>query len=379
MDQARFEITDPGGEGHDATIRIQILDPDLFGKDATFRLESRVEVHDSRAVNDDVLLYETSFYITPGRSLYKIKVPAEKLRIYTYKGGMIDIELRTQLTVDDSLLFDTKLSESHQLPLGDKPKVADEADGIIKPDDVFKFVANFKAIPFHNQVITLMLVTIGGILALISAITGIHDQFVPEAQTWFFSQINSDGESQSPIVGGVVFGGVIGGVVWFAMKNQLRKYMKFRWRSALPAKINPGVDYPVDKFFAGKAQVPLDDITLRIVACNMECGQYRRGSGSNVRTVSFREPIRGVVLFEKTVPSIPASSPISSWFHGDTFLFDDMFRVLYPPNMISLTHGIDVRWEIQLLHPEFVDQELEGPKGHFSYKDFLNDELEFEF
>ena len=39
--------------------------------------------------------------------------------------------------------------------------------------------------------------------------------------------------------------------------------------------------------------------------------------------------------------------------------------------LVADTHGLDVHWEIQLLHPEFVDQELVGPTTPFAYEDFL--------
>ena len=102
----------------------------------------------------------------------------------------------------------------------------------------------------------------------------------------------------------------------------------------------------------------------------MECGQYVRGSGTKKRSVEFHEPARGVVLYVRKVPRIPAHAPLSAYFPGDVD-FDRMFAVLYPPFMTSKTHGLDVHWEIQLLHPEFVDQELVGPTTVFAYEDFL--------
>jgi hypothetical protein len=35
-----------------------------------------------------------------------------------------------------------------------------------------------------------------------------------------------------------------------------------------------------------------------------------------------------------------------------------MYKVLYPMQMISSTHGLDIHWEVQLIHKEFIDQEL---------------------
>ena len=48
-----------------------------------------------------------------------------------------------------------------------------------------------------------------------------------------------------------------------------------------------------------------------------------------------------------------------------------MFAALYPLAMLGDSHGIDVRWEIQLLHADFVDQELIGPTQGLAYEDFL--------
>ena len=106
-------------------------------------------------------------------------------------------------------------------------------------------------------------------------------------------------------------------------------------------------------------------------AANMEQGQYTRGSGSSTRTVSFKEPIRGVILYEQKVRLIPKRSQIRKWFEGDVD-FEPMFCALYPPFMLSSSHGLSVHWEVQLIHPQFVDHELVGPGGLFFYEDFLD-------
>ena len=54
----------------------------------------------------------------------------------------------------------------------------------------------------------------------------------------------------------------------------------------------------------GLPRVDRHDITVRVVACTLEKGCYTRGSGSNERTVSFSEPVRAVVLYEKELPSV---------------------------------------------------------------------------
>ena len=49
-----------------------------------------------------------------------------------------------------------------------------------------------------------------------------------------------------------------------------------------------------------------------------------------------------------------------------------MFRALYPPQMVSDSHGLAVHWEIQLIHDDFVDQELVGSSDPFHFEDFLH-------
>jgi hypothetical protein len=39
--------------------------------------------------------------------------------------------------------------------------------------------------------------------------------------------------------------------------------------------------------------------------------------------------------------------------------------------VVSKSHGLFVHWEVQLIHNEFVDQELEGDTAHFRLDDFF--------
>lgn len=368
----RMQIVDHGAADRDGILRITFLDAELVGKQVEFTLASEVKVDDSSPVHEEKVVYQKKFTIRADKLTRDIVIPAKHLSRYTYKGNKISILLHCKLKVDDGLLFDTKLTESLDLPLGKSPRVDNNSSAIIEPKDMFSFFANLKAIPAHNQLMTLGLAVIGGIIVVVNAIVGIHDQFVPDSMTWLYSH-SSNSDDAGPLEMALGGSGLLGAGIWYALKNQLRKYMKFHLSKNLPNRLKPGVKYPVGKFFYGKSRVPLKNVTLRIVASNMECGQYQRRQGSTTRTVSFREPVRGVILFEKTAELIPANTTVSRYFQQEVFSFDEMFNVLYPPNMVSKTHGLDVHWEVQLLHPEFVDHELEGVKGRFSFDDFLGD------
>ena len=344
--------------------------PELAGHDALFQVVTEVKVKDSSPVHKETVVYEENF--RTGVGTRKFVIPRNKLRVFSYEGSKIEINIHTRVKVDDAVFFDTRVSEEQQIRIGTKPMVNNVAQGLIEPKDIYSFFENLKAIPPHNQLITIAIIVIGGIFALVSLVVGVHDQLVSQdSMTWVFSQYNSDGESQDPIAGGGVISvfSTIG--VWLAVRYQLRKYMKFGFNlSSVPAKLLPDKGYKVSSFISGKSRVPLKNISLRIVACNMEKGQYVRGSGSNRRTVSFANPIRGVKLYEKEIDHIPAGIQIRDYFN-DEITFTPMFETLYPPCMAGDTHGIDVYWEIQLLHPEFVDQEIRAPTSHFQYEHFL--------
>ena len=102
----------------------------------------------------------------------------------------------------------------------------------------------------------------------------------------------------------------------------------------------------------------------------MEKGEYVRGSGSNQRTVSFSTPIRGVLLYSKKVTFIPKNHSVENHFR-DSMSFEPMFKVLYPSNEVSESHGLFIYWEVQLIHNDFVDQELVGDTAHFRREDFF--------
>ncbi|MDJ0942673.1 MAG: hypothetical protein QNJ30_04385 [Kiloniellales bacterium] len=348
--------------------RVRVNDPELLGHDAEFSLVAEVEVKRSSGIDSSETLHSEAFRVHGGETEFRI--PADRLRFYSYVGKHVDLRLHTRVRVDDGLLFDTKVSEEQLIRIGGKPQLNTDAGEIIEPGDAFRFFANLKAIPPQNQALTLGMATVGGLAMLVNALIGLHDQASAEAATWLYSHYDGDGDSESPLVKALMASGALGAGIWFLMRRQLRKYMQFRL-AELPARIERGIDYRVSELVGGRSRVPLEDVTLRIVACNLECGKYRERRGTETVTVSFQEPVRGVVLYEKTVSRIPAKYPIGDYFK-DRLRFDPMFAALYPPAMLGGSHGVDLRWEVQLLHADFVDQELVGPTQVLAYKDFLS-------
>lgn len=348
---------------------IRTTDPDWVGRRATLKLERVVHVKDSRPVHHRSVLWETTLVLERGEQRFVI--PRARLgRGYDYRGHQIDMRLESKLEIDDGLLFDTELEGVHRVGILDRPRIDGAAKELAEPSDAFDFVANLAAIPAGSQALVLLLGLVGTLVMLANLALGIHDQFSPEAQTILYSHYDSDGDSQSPLIAALVGSGFLGFLVWLAIRKQLRKYMTFRLAADIPP-LEPSTVIPAARLVRGRPRVPLTGATLRVVAYNREHGQYVRGSGTNQRTVSFSTPVRAVVLFERAIPDLPAGVPLASALEGEV-AFRELFAALYPPCKPSSTHGVDVCWEVQLLHPLFVDQEIVCEANDLSYERFLD-------
>ena len=350
-------------------VRIDILSEDSMGCDATFTLRQRVCVKDSRPVHESKILYRHSFQTTD-RSL-TLTFPIDRFSGFSYDGSQIDIEYEGFLKIDDGIFVDTKVSREVTYQVLRKPKVRVDTEKLVEPKDRFNLFTNLRAIPAKNQLATLGLLIVGLIVILVNTIIGAHDQMVPESQVFIYSHRDSDGESSSPLGKSLAGSGAVGAAIWFAMRRNLRKYMTFEMHR-LPTQIGRSSSVAINELIYGRSRVDLENVTLRVVACNLEKGQYVRGSGSDRRTVSFSEPVQGVLLYSHRLDKLPGKKPIEQYFPGEV-KFKPMFDRLYPEQKISSTHGLFVYWEVQLLVDKLVDQELVARTDPLVKEDFYDD------
>jgi hypothetical protein len=367
-----FKSTDDGG----LIVRINYKDPDLVGKNAVLSVNRTVTVKDSRPVHGNATLTSMKLRLKPNG--HEVKISPENLKsiggAFPYSGHKIKIETLVELKVDDSIIpyMDTVVKRGMCGYLGSKApkraKVSNNAKELIDPKDSFKFFKNLTALPIHNQIATLGLLIVGGILIVANFFVGLHDQMAPDHMVWLYDHYDNDGDSSSPLMKALTGCGTIGVGIWIGMRKQLRKYMTFRFKAKL-SKVNRESTVNVAELIAGSSRVDLFDATLRVVACNQEKGQYVRGSGSNRRTVSFTHPTRAVLLYSKRIPMITRGTPIDSYFNQE-FSFEPMFKSLYPRQMVSSEHGLDLAWEVQLIVDDFVDQELHGDPNAFLQEEF---------
>lgn len=364
LERVSIRWTDSGSS---LRCTITVTDPSLRGHSAELRVVRRVVVHDSRPVNASDTVWRTAIdSLAPQNDL---EVSRDELRMFSYRGSEIDIEIHTELEIDDGFLFDTTIRREEEIAAGLKPSVANDAKEIVEPHDAFDFLTNFQAIPPKNRMITTVLLIFAAVIVSVNTWVGVHDQFVPEPMTWFYDHRDSDGDSESPLYKSLMASGALGAMVWLAIRRQLRTYMTFQVLG-VPGRIGRSDEIDVRAILRGRSRVPLHDVIVRIVACNIEKGQYKRGTGTKERTVSFSEPSRAVILYDCRVGLIPAGMPVERCLEG-IIRFEPMFRSLYPPQVVSSSHGIAVHWEVQLIHDELVDQEVICDSECFEWNDFL--------
>ncbi len=267
------------GEGR-CHLELHVDDPDLAGKRAKVRVERRAKVKRSNPVHKSEVLAEREVTLVAGTQ--DVTLGANLDGVFCYSGTELDLGLVAHVTVDDGVIFDTKV-ESDLAGIGALPPRLDvpEARSVHSPPDRFDFIANLRAIPAKARAIVLGLLLVGGPILAINALVGVRDQFVPEERVWFYDHSGSDG-SESPLMKALMGSGGIGLALWLAIRRQLQKYMRFEARWPL-ARLERGSRCRADEIVSGEAGVVLEQVRVRLVAYNREHGQHRvqEGSGKN--------------------------------------------------------------------------------------------------
>jgi len=358
-----------GDEG--LSLRLLVQDADLAGKRATFKVVQRFRCKIDNGVDKSRPLFEHDLVLHPGvQDIALGKLPGD---LYCYKGEKLDIELSGRLTIDDGLVFDTSIDVgiAPVTSLPPRRKGPADAKSVYSPDDDFSFFANLRAIPSKARLIVVWLMLVGIPVIAFNAALGVRDQFVPDSQVWFYDHSGKDG-TEYPLMKGLGGSGVVAFGIWMAIRRQLQKYMEFN--ASLPAgQLRRGYSCQPAEVFSGAAGVVLEQVVVRLVAYNREHGQYKKteknGNSTSTVTKTFTQEAGGVVLYEQMLFRVPKNTPIEQVLAGQIG-FDAMFDSLYPPYLFDGTHGLDVQLEAQLLHPEFVDQDVEIPVSGLQDRDF---------
>lgn len=341
-------------------VLVRVHDAKLQGVFARLDVTHRAHVKHGSPVHHEINLITRRVTLQPGDNRIALGDALDKA--FVYEGDKLDIRLKAKLTLDDGVIFDTdvEVDLSDVCRLAPRTARKEHAKAVHSPADRFSFFANLRAIPAGARAKVLWLLIVGGPLILANMLVGTRDQFVPDSRTWFYDHRDSDGESESPLFKALLGSGVAGAAIWAMIAAQLRRYMTFEAQRPDDA-ITRETRWQPSTMVSGKARVPLQQVTLRLVAYNCEHGQYtkREKDGNTTRTVTenFINNACGVVLYERLLPFVPAGVDLQLYLQGDVEL-RPVFDALYPPLMLGMAHGLSVQFEMQLLHPEFVDQEV---------------------
>lgn len=358
----KLEVT-AARDASGSVLQVWVRDPGLVGTSATLQVRHRARVKRGSPVHHEVVLAERSLRLAAGQN--RIVLGAVLDKAFVYVGDELDLELTAKLTVDDGVLFDTDVEIDVKPLCRLTPRTArnEGAKSVHSPRDRFSFFANLRAIPAGARAKVLWLLIVGVPIVLGNLLLGTRDQFVPESRVWFYDHRDSDGESESPLMKALIGSGAAGAAIWAMILAQLRRYMTFE--ACCPdGSVTRRTRWQPGAMIRGKARVPLQQATLRVVAYNREHGQYtkREKDGNTTRTVTknFINDACGVVVYERLLPFVPAQVELQGYLDGDAEL-QRVFDALYPPLMLGGSHGLSIQFEVQLLHPEYVDQEIVLP------------------
>lgn len=346
----------PSNGASDAgALTIEVRDHALFGKEAKLEIVVVGKVNRSGGIDEQDVVFEHVLTLAPSQS---VALPLHLLERYRFQGRGLSIELYAELSVKLGLLQSTKV----RLDLGPEEVAQENVKAMTDPKDSVKLAVNFKFLPFDAKIKVAGLGLIGIFVALLGLLVGVHDQKVPEKEAYFFDHHTSKGKSESPLMKGLVGGGLFGVGIYIAIQYQLGRYMKLEIKS--PETLGHDAKVPIAQLVRGKAYAPISRAQLKVVAYNVERGVCRVFRKKRHRREGFKSPVRAVYLFEQELSDIPAGTDIAPYLRGEVD-FAKAYRELLPPQSVNDSTGIEIAWEVQFLHDDFVDHQIEGDSSVF--------------
>ena len=351
------------------------------------RIVARVELRNSLGIPEETVLHSRRLRLGPGTQ--DVPLPQQRAS-YDYHGQQIAVRLTLRLTdAKGKVLAESRLRDAESALLAPRPKLAECPQALMSPKDEYSLLANLRALP---AAVGLSIGALGlglYVLAGLNVLVGVHDQFMTERPLTDMDRFNLmlekrteelqrvraepifywKGRRRVPVIDSLKISLGLALLASFILHRHLHRYGDFHLFLFLPP-IRPGARMAARRLVRGKPHVDLFNVTARVVAGNLECWRRKPGGGEKVER-KIRTPVRAVKLYECRLPYVPAGANIGDFLKGDVD-FTPMFRALYPPLMVTSESGVDLVWQFQLLHPEFVDHALPGPTSNLRFADFLD-------
>lgn len=323
------------------------------------------EVRDERPVPGEVELHGVDFRVRGGVP-QEFELPAPPPSVYAYRGIQLTLQLGVRVVVDDGYVVDSKAEVAVVPAKAPAPAEAgDPVDDLRPPDpyslfDVFQRYAPGVAAsvrPFlgwylgaWGLVVALGVGSMAAVVVTGPTSDGSMHPFVPGVIAAFMAGMALVVVGVGKLVTAVFGGGkALAGIASPKL-------------DAPPGGFRPGRSYPLREHFTAPAPLDLPALGVRVVAMNCEAGCYRRGSGTNARTVAFRNPVRGMVLYEAELAGIEKGEDVALRCEGDLDV-TAAYAALYPPSMCGESHGLTADLELQLIVPDLPDVRMRFPDG----------------
>lgn len=373
----RLALTRHDGEAG-ATCWINVQDAKLVGRRATLQV-----VITLTSMNDgkrrEQVVYSRSVHLRPGRQ--PVALPDQQ-SVYMYYGKSFSLRPVLRL-VDEAgeLMVQRTLIGGRVCLLGGRPRLHSCPTNLMQPRDAWSVLASFSALAVSARARVLFLGVMVLVLALANIGLGIHDQFyathpgkrpalaanreaadaVPTRSPYFYHRRRNG----LPITDAAIWSFVMVTLGWASVRGQFKRYAWLDINLMLPP-LRPGLKLPAHEVVRGRTDTPIGRAVLRVVAANLECSEIQKDRA----LVAHREPARAVLLYERELRFLSAGSSIDAELDGDID-FTPMFEALYPPLMLDARWGVDLAWQVQLLHPDLIDLAVEGPVHSLRFVDFL--------
>ncbi|MEN0088190.1 MAG: hypothetical protein AAF737_07130 [Pseudomonadota bacterium] len=341
-------------EGAELRVDVAFHEPKLVGLACKLTIEMFAETLQSNGTNTRKTVLTEPFTANPQGNSFAI--PLADIEGFSFSGQHVRVTPEIVVTLDDGVLWDTKERVNFQLPM--PPRIEDGLSSgspatVLNPSDQISFARNFGALPMGRRLLLSLVILVFGVGTLCLLGVSLHDQFANQSvffpQNWDFP----------PIIIGILATVFSVFVLAFSYKALLRGYMTAGLSEGL-TRIDGNSRLRVSDLFVATARTSLTGVKVRVVAGSLECGEYVRRSGTDTSYISFRRPVKAMVLYEKTTAAVPANVDLQQYF-ADDLDFGPMFAALLPPIMYSDRHGIGLDLKMQIVVPDLADFELPIP------------------
>lgn len=350
-------------DGSSLSVDVSFREPKMIGLDCKLTIEMFAQTLQSNGTNARKTVLTEPFKAEAEGNRFII--PVADIEGFSFHGQHLRVTPQVVVTVDDGVLWDTKVRVPVELPMPER-----DNDGlargtpakVLNPSDQISFARNFGALPFGKKCLLGAVLLSFGLGGPVFLLLTLHDQFAN--QRVLFPQ----GGDFPPVIAGIIAMVVSIAVLVISYKALLRGYMQVSLNEGV-GPIGPNSRMRVSDLFTGQARTPLTGVQVRVVAGSLECGEYVQRSGTDTSYIAFRRPVRAMILYEKTTVGVPTNVDVQQYF-ADDIDFAPMFSALYPPIMYSNRHGLELEVKVQIIVPDLADFELTVPSKQIDLSAF---------